>query len=159
MKPNSLLMDTVKEGKYYVENGMYHELAEMFVNVFGGKLSVEKKNMIRQQFISLPPSHFRQLYNQANVFQNHTSLTEIVELNNISAESIVINGSEDPIIDGDDAEMAATVIPKCDYVLIEGAGHFLHFENTELISLYYDFFSGTHHENIFYKNSLLKEVI
>lgn len=159
MKPNALLMDTVNKGKYYVANEMFHELAEMFVKVFGGKLSEEKKNMIRQQFISLPPSHFRQLYNQANVFQNHTSLTEIVELNNISARTIVINGSEDPIIDGDDAEMASTVIPNCDYVLIQGAGHFLHFENTELISLYYDFFTGKHSENKFYLQYILQEAI
>lgn len=158
MKANNVLMDTVVKGRKMIENGNFAAIADMFADVFGRGLSDEKKQMVQAQFRQLPGEHFRQLHKQSDLFYSYSDLAELTEMNNISAETIIINGSEDTITDIPDAERALNLISNCDFCLVEGVGHFLHFENNELISLYYDFFAGSHHQNKFYNRILNKAI-
>lgn len=158
MTANDILMDTVVRGREMIEKGNFTAIADMFSEVFGRGLSNEKKLMVRAQFRQLPAEHFRQLHKQSEMFYSYTDLSDLTEMSNISAETIIINGSEDAITDISDSERAVNLIPNCDFCLVEGVGHFLHFENSEIISLYYDFFTGCHHRNKFYNRILNKAI-
>lgn len=158
MKANDILMDTVIRGREMIENGNFIAIADMFADVFGRGLSNEKKQMVQAQFRKLPAEHFKQLHKQSDMFYSYSDLAELTEMNNISAETIIVNGSEDAITEIHDAERVFNLIPNCDFCLVEGAGHFLHFEKSEIISLYYDFFTGCHKQNKFYKK-ILNEAI
>jgi pimeloyl-ACP methyl ester carboxylesterase len=63
---------------------------------------------------------------------------------------MTINGEDDPISYG--AGYACSIMPSAEYVSVPGAGHFLHYENPEIISLYFDFFSENYRNNKFYRH-------
>jgi len=149
LKPNKLLMETVIKGRELEEAGQTRELAELFIDAFGLKLADAKKNSMIDQFLSLPEEHFKQLHNQSIYIENYECLNLETHLRNIRAETITINGEDDPISEG--AEYACSIIPFAEYISIPGAGHFLHYENPEIISLYFDFFSEKYKENKFYR--------
>ena len=66
-------------------------------------------------------------------------LEDLLDLSRITAQTLIINGADDTIIDLDDMHVAAKLIPNCETILVENAGHFLHFEQPELLDLYAEF--------------------
>lgn len=66
-------------------------------------------------------------------------LEDLLDLSRITAQTLIINGADDTIIDLDDMHKAAEMIPNCETILVENAGHFLHFEQPELLELYAEF--------------------
>ena len=47
---------------------------------------------------------------------------------------VILSGRYHPVAD--------SAIPDCELVIVEGAGHFLHFERPEIMKLYHTFFEG-----------------
>jgi len=68
-----------------------------------------------------------------------SKLEEFVDLSKISARTCIVNGSTDTILAMADIYTAHSLIPDSEMHIIEGVGHFLHFEKPELMELYEEF--------------------
>jgi len=149
LKPNQLLMDTVFRGRQLALSGSILDLANLFIDVFGSKLSEPLQNSIRNQFLSLPNEHFKQLYKQSIFIENYKNLCLEKHLKNTTAKTLIVNGGSDPIVSYDNAVYAVSIMSDSKFISIPDAGHFLHFENPEIISLYYDYFNDRLMDNRF----------
>jgi len=50
-----------------------------------------------------------------------------------------LSGEFDAILDPSDIEKASTRIPDCEFKMIPGAGHFLHWEQADILHTYSEF--------------------
>ena len=64
-----------------------------------------------------------------------------MDLRNIKAKTLVINGEHDTIMDMEDVKIATAQIPNCETKIITGVGHFLHNEREDILDIYRDFLS------------------
>ena len=71
-----------------------------------------------------------------------SNIREIVDLRNIKAKTLIINGEEDTILDLEDINIAATQIPDCETRVVADTGHFLHLEREDILDIYREFLSG-----------------
>ena len=63
-------------------------------------------------------------------------ISNVVQLENIKAQTTLVNGQNDTIIDLEDIEFLASQIPNCETKIIENVGHFLHLEREEVLDIY-----------------------
>ena len=66
------------------------------------------------------------------------NLSDVVNLKNIKARTILINGEKDTIIDLDDVKFLASQIPNCELKILKDVGHFLHMEREDVLDVYED---------------------
>jgi len=142
MKPNAGMEYVVERASELFRNHDYAGGADLIVEVFGDRLQPGYKRQIAAQFSSLTPE-------KAEVFHEHCAnilklgrLDEVIDLSAIQARTLIINGADDPIIDIEDMYLAQRLIPDCELRLVEGVGHFLHFEKPELLDEYARFLVG-----------------
>ena len=65
------------------------------------------------------------------------NLQDVVNFNEIQAETILLNGENDTIIDLADIKYLASQIPNCRMEIVQDVGHFLHLESDEVLDLYH----------------------
>jgi len=142
MKPNAGMEYVVRRASELYRNHDYAGGADLIVEVFGDRLQPGYKRQIAAQFKSLTPE-------EAEVFHEHCAnilklgrLDEVIDLSAIQARTLIINGADDPIIDIEDMYLAQRLIPDCELRLVDGVGHFLHFEKPELLDEYARFLLG-----------------
>jgi len=71
--------------------------------------------------------------------ENARDVEDVVDLRNIKAKTLIVNGEYDNIIDLGDAALAALRIPNCEVEIIRGVGHFLHHEREDILNIYREF--------------------
>ena len=69
-------------------------------------------------------------------------ISNVVQLENIKAQTTLVNGQNDTIIDLEDIEFLASQIPNCETKIIENVGHFLHLEREDVLDTYQEILSG-----------------
>lgn len=109
---------------------------ELILEVFGANLKPAYKAQIAAQFRQLNAESAEVFYEHCANILKLGRLQDVVDLTAIKARTLIINGADDPIIDLDDMYIAERLIPHCELCLIEGVGHFLHFEKPELLDEY-----------------------
>ncbi len=87
--------------------------------------------MSREEFLSF--------YEHCEFVEKATDIEEFAKLSNIKASTLIVSGEYDAIIDTSDLADASSRIPDCESVVIPGAGHFLHWEQPEILTVYSDF--------------------
>ncbi|MEM1439777.1 MAG: alpha/beta hydrolase [Pseudomonadota bacterium] len=139
LKPNAAMERLVARATGLFEEGNFAAGSDLILEVFGNNVKGSYKRQIAAQFQALTRE-------QAESFNEHCvnilklgQLNDVVDLSKITARTVIVNGTEDPIIDLDDMEQAKALIPNCELRLIEGVGHFLHFEKPELLDHYAEF--------------------
>lgn len=139
LKPNAAMERLVARATSLFEDGNFAAGSDLILEVFGHNVSGSYKRQIAAQFQALTRE-------QAESFNEHCvnilklgQLNDVVDLSKITARTVIVNGTEDPIIDLEDMEQAKLLIPNCELRLIEGVGHFLHFEKPELLDDYAEF--------------------
>lgn len=139
LKPNAAMERLVSRATSLFENGNFAAGSDLILEVFGNNVSGSYKRQIAAQFQALTRD-------QAESFNEHCinilklgQLNDVVDLSKITARTVIVNGTEDPIIDLEDMDRAKQLIPNCELRLIEGVGHFLHFEKPELLDDYAEF--------------------
>ena len=97
---------------------------------------------------------FQSLYQHALSVIEMEDLTKYIDLSKIRVNTLVIMGQHDTIMDLFDAKKAAEGIPQGQYVVVKGAGHFLHWENDAILDVYRAFFK----QNLPELNSTIKSM-
>ena len=144
MKPNEGMKEVVKRASELYLSGNYQRGGELIIEMFGQQVSEGYKRQIIAQFEALNAAHAESFYEHTVNILKLGSLDETVDLTQIKARTLIVNGSLDTIVDLEDMDVAKRLIPNCEVRLIEGVGHFLHFERPELLEDYADFMLAQH---------------
>jgi len=139
MKPNEGMKEVVRRASALYLSGNYQRGGELIVEMFGQQVSEGYKRQIIAQFEALNAAHAESFYEHTVNILKLGSLDEAVDLSQIKARTLIINGALDTIVDLEDMWLAQQLIPNCECRLIEGVGHFLHFERPELLDDYAEF--------------------
>ena len=141
-KTSKRLLRVIKKGKELYERGRGDEVSALIIENFGFHLSESYKKKICHQFANIKEEHFQAFYAHGSLLENGHSIDEVVELENIKANTLIINGEHDTIMDLDDLRIASSRIPHCEARIIRGVGHFLHNERKDILDIYKQFLSS-----------------
>ncbi len=139
VRANARLREVARAGQLIVAAGRCGELADLFVRTFGAHLPPSRQRAIVDQFASLRPEQFRQMYEQAERLVNADALDRIANLRTITADTLIVNGAADPIVDPADPD-TARCIPRAELCVVPHTGHFLHVERPAVLDIYAAFF-------------------
>ena len=139
MKPNTVMRGIIEHAEELYDSGNYAAGADLIVNMFGEQIGPTYKRQIESQFANLSDASADSFYEHCRNILKLGHLKEFIDLSKIQARTLIVNGSEDRIIDLDDMWEAQKIIPECECLLVEGVGHFLHFERPEILDDYADF--------------------
>ncbi|MDD5155529.1 MAG: alpha/beta hydrolase [Candidatus Omnitrophica bacterium] len=136
-KPNKKMIETIKKGSSLDMNNR-EQVAQTLIKSFGETLPPRIKQHIVNQFRTMKEESVRAFYEHGLFVVSSKQLSEIVDLRNIKAKTILINGEKDTIIDLEDVKFLASQIPDCELKIIKDVGHFLHMEREEVLDIYED---------------------
>jgi pimeloyl-ACP methyl ester carboxylesterase len=139
---NPALLQIARRGRRYIDEGSFDLLGGLFVDGFGAGLPETRKAQIREQMRGLSREHAHNLYHQSFLFADGADIAQHVDLGDIRARTLIVNGELDPIVDEGSLHAAARRIPDCTGILVPGVGHFLHNEAPDVLWVYERFFRG-----------------
>lgn len=134
-KPNKKMVETIKKGSGLHINNR-DQMAHTLIRSFGESLPAKMKENIINQFRAMKEEALQAFYEHGLFVIASKQLSEVVDLSTIRAETILLNGENDTIIDLDDVRFLASQIPHCELRIIKGVGHFLHMENENVLDIY-----------------------
>jgi len=142
LSANRNMESVINLGQAAIERGDYDALGQIIVDGFGGGLTPMLQQKIIKQFQLMSKENIAQFYEHIS-WSLDTNLLDEIDFSNIKASTLLINGSSDTVVDVDALKPLETLIPNCVRRVIKDVGHFLHFENKEIINDYDEFLIGT----------------
>jgi len=141
-KPNKKMIETIKRGSV-IDIKDRSQMAQVLIKSFGEDLPLRVKQKIFNQFRAMKEENLRAFYEHGLFVISSEKLSDLVNLKNIKARTVLVNGEKDTIIDLEDVKSLAAQIPNCEIRIIKGVGHFLHMENEGVLDIYADILSST----------------
>lgn len=138
-KPSKAVIDVIREGQSLFDGDKTEEIAPLMIEKFGQHIPDTHKKQMIEQFRGMSREQFLSFYEHCEFVEKATDIEDFVELSKIKASTLILTGEYDAILDTDDIEEASARIPDCEYKLIPGAGHFLHWERSEILNTYSEF--------------------
>ncbi|MEE4279247.1 MAG: alpha/beta hydrolase [Halieaceae bacterium] len=139
MKPNAVMADIIVRAEELYATGNYAAGADLIVEMFGQQIGPFYKRQIEEQFASLSDTSAEAFYLHCRNILKLGHLQDSIDLRRITAPTLIVNGADDRIVDLEDMWQARDLIPDCECILVEGVGHFLHFERPDVLDDYEDF--------------------
>lgn len=139
-KPNSVLSSIIDQVQFYIEGGRGSEIAPMMIDKFGQYIPDSLKKQIISQFENMSDQQYQSFYEHSVFVTKLGDLKSHLNLELIKVPTLVVMGQFDTIMDLFDTRKATTLIPEGRFKLIKGVGHFLHWEQPEILSIYEAFF-------------------
>lgn len=139
-KPNSVLSSVIGQVQLYIEDGRGAEIAPMMIEKFGQYIPDILKKQIISQFNNMSDEQFRSFYEHSVFVTELGDLKQHMNLSLIKVPTLVVMGQFDTIMDLFDTRKATKLIPHGVFKLIKGVGHFLHWEQPEILPIYEVFF-------------------
>lgn len=139
-KPNKKMVETIRKGSG-VDMADRDQMAQILLKSFGDQLPLRIKQKIISQFQSMKEEEVKAFYEHGLFIISSKNLSDLVNLKNIKAKTLLLNGEKDTIIDLEDVKFLAAQIPNCELKIIKGVGHFLHMEREEVLDIYEDILS------------------
>ena len=136
-KPNQKMVETIKNGSGIDMNDR-DQMAQTLLKSFGETLPPRLKQNIVNQFRNMKEEKIQAFYEHGLFVISSKNLSDVVNLKNIKARTILINGEKDTIIDLDDVKFLASQIPNCELKILKDVGHFLHMEREDVLDVYED---------------------
>lgn len=136
-KPNNKMIETIKKGSA-IDTKDRATMAQTLIKGFGEDLPSQIKQMIVSQFRSMDDKKLQAFYEHGLFVISSKSLSDMVDLKKIKAQTILLNGEKDTIIDLEDVKFLASQIPNCKTRIIKDVGHFLHMEREQVLDIYED---------------------
>ena len=140
-RPNEKLRQVARDGRALVEAGRGPELGELFVAEFGRGMDAVRQAAIEAQLRALGPEQYRQMYDQAKLLVDNVDIESMVDLRQIDARTLIVNGEADPIVDCTTTPGTAARFRSASFEIVP-AGHFLHFERPEIVDTYASFLTS-----------------
>lgn len=134
-KPNKNMVETIQKGAS-IDMKDRDKMAEVIIKSFGKNLPLRIKDAIISQFRVMKEENIRSFYEHGLFVISSKRLSELVDLKEIKAQTILLNGENDTIIDLEDVKFLATQIPNCELRIIKDVGHFLHMEREDIMDIY-----------------------
>ena len=139
-KANSVLQAIIGQVQEYISTGRGKEIAPIMIEEFGQYIPESLKRQIISQFNSMSEEQFQSFYEHSVSVTKMGDLKQHIDLSRIKVPVLVIMGQYDTIMDLFDTRIATQLIPNGKFQLVKGVGHFLHWEQSEILSIYEGFF-------------------
>ncbi len=139
LKPSKALLEVIRDGQQLVDTNNGQRLGHLIIERFGQDIPDTYKHRILDQFSNMGTDQLMAFYAHSESVENARHIRDYVDLRNIRAKTLIVNGEHDTILDLRDGEFAATQIPRCQLKIVPGAGHFLHFEREDILEIYKEF--------------------
>jgi len=141
-KPSKAVRDVIKAGQSLFNANQTEEIAPLMIEKFGQHIPETQKKQMIDQFRDMSREQFLSFYEHCEFVDKASDIEEYIELGKITAKTLILTGEYDAILDQSDIEKASSKIPDCEYKLIPGAGHFLHWEQPNLLHTYSEFLAS-----------------
>ena len=139
-RANKKMIETIKKG-FEINKENREEMANTLISSFGGNLSPLVKQRIINQFCAMSEENLRSFYEHGLLVMSIKEISSVVNLGDIKAQTTLINGENDAIIDLEDIKSLASQITNCKIKMIKDVGHFLHLERNEVLDIYQEILS------------------
>jgi pimeloyl-ACP methyl ester carboxylesterase len=141
IRVNEKLLQVIREGLQLNGTATGEQAAGVIIKYFGQHLNEAFKKKMFDQFKNIKKEHLENFHAHGQVLETAKHINEVVDLHSIKAQTLIINGEMDTVMDGDDIALAAAQIANCVVKIVPGVGHFLHNESDDVLSIYRDFLS------------------
>ena len=106
------------------------------INSFGQNLPETIKKKIIKQFAEMSRERLAAFCEHGLFIIDGKNLKDVVNYEEIQAETILLRGENDTIVDLDDVQYLTSQIPNCRMEIIQDVGHFLHMESDDVLDIY-----------------------
>jgi pimeloyl-ACP methyl ester carboxylesterase len=142
IRPSATLLQVINQGQQLARDQRGAEIGDLMIDSFGNQLPEHYKDRVRAQFRSMSHDQILHFFAHSEFVEGVRGIDEVLHLPDIEAETLVVNGENDTILDPEDLDVARALIPRCVCRIFAGVGHFLHFENPDILKHYEDFLSS-----------------
>jgi pimeloyl-ACP methyl ester carboxylesterase len=139
IRVNEKLVQAIKEGQQLNGTATGEQVAGVIIKYFGQHLNEFFKKKMYDQFKNITKEHMENFHAHGRLLEATTHINEVVDLHSIKAQTLIINGEMDKVMDLEDVTVAAAQIANCMVKIVPGVGHFLHNESDDVLSIYRDF--------------------
>ena len=130
------LVQAIREGQQVNGNATGEHVADVIIKYFGQHLNEAFKKKLYNQFRNIKKEHLANFRAHGQLLETAKHIDEVVDLHNIKAQTLIINGEMDTVMDLNDITLAATQIANCVVKIVPGVGHFLHNESDDVLRIY-----------------------
>lgn len=141
IKPSKEMKKVIKDGQRLYDENRGDLVGRLIVDRFGHNIPASYKGRIIDQFRCMDRDKFLAFYAHCDFVESSGDINDLINLQNIKAKTLIVNGEKDAILDLEDVEVASQQIPDCEVKIIPDVGHFLHFERSDILGIYREFFS------------------
>jgi pimeloyl-ACP methyl ester carboxylesterase len=141
IRVNEKLVQAIREGQQLNGTATGEQVAGVIIKYFGQHLNEAFKKKMYDQFKNITKEHLANFHAHGQLLETTTHINEVVDLHSIKAQTLIINGEMDTVMDFDDVTLAAAQIANCQVKIVPGVGHFLHNESNDVLGIYRDFLS------------------
>ena len=138
-KPSKAVVEVIKAGQRFFDEGKPGEIAPLMIESFGQYIPESHKQQMIEQFRYMSREQLLSFYEHCSFIEQASDISQFVDLGSIRASTLIVSGEYDSILDLADVEEASQLIPDCEFKLIRGAGHFLHWERADILHTYSEF--------------------
>jgi pimeloyl-ACP methyl ester carboxylesterase len=139
VRANAHLRRVAAQSVSIIERGARGDLAELVITEFGSGLPGTFRQALRNQFAGFSGPQLQQVKELSATLASGAELLDLVDLRRVSAQTLIVNGGLDPLVDAADRATTADCFPRAELRVLEGVGHFLHLEQPSVIDVYLEF--------------------
>ena len=134
-RANKQMADIIKSGSQINPNDR-GKISDSLINSFGQNLPDMIKRKIMKQFAEMSQERLAAFCEHGLFIIDGKNLRDVVNFKGIQAETILLRGENDTIVDLDDVKYLTSQIPNCRMEIVQDVGHFLHLETDDVLDVY-----------------------
>ena len=134
-RANKQMADIIQSGSQIDPNDR-GKISDSLINCFGQNLPDVIKRKIMKQFAEMSQERLAAFCEHGLFIIDGKNLRDVVNFKGIQAETILLRGENDTIVDLDDVQYLTSQIPNCRMEIVQGVGHFLHLETDDVLDIY-----------------------
>ena len=138
-KANTVLQSVIGDVQKLISLGQGKDIAPVMIEKFGQSIPDTLKRQIVAQFESMTEKQFQSFYEHSVAVSKMGDLKDLVNLKNIPIPVLVVMGQFDTVMDLFDTRKSTKLLPQGEFKLINGVGHFLHWEQPDILYSYSEF--------------------
>lgn len=141
IRVNEKLVQAIKAGQQLNGTATGEQVAGVIIKYLGQHLNEAFKKKMYDQFNNITKEHMENFHAHGQLLESTKHINQVVDLHSIKAQTLIINGEMDTVMDSDDIALAASQIANCVVKIVPGVGHFLHNESDDVLGIYRAFLS------------------